>query len=147
MKSIMDKKDGTCYLCRMLYGDYTQKMVQEHHVFFGTAKRKLSEKYGLKVYLCLYHHTGDINGSQEAVHRNKEMADLLHAEGQKAFMKVYPEKDFLQIFGKSWLSAEEIREIEENRETAAEKEVPGGKAAAEPEGFLWNNFLDEDLPL
>lgn len=144
MKSIMDKKDGTCYLCRMLYGDDTQKTVQEHHIFYGTAKRKLSEKYGLKVYLCLYHHTGNINGAKEAVHRNKEIADLLHREGQKAFIKRYPEKDFLEIFGKSWLSVEEIRKI--NREMAAEEAASEVKVAAEPEGFLQSNYLDGDLP-
>lgn len=144
MKSIMDKKDGTCYLCRLLYGDHTQKTVQEHHIFYGTSKRKLSEKYGLKVYLCLYHHTGDIRGAKEAVHRNKEMADLLHVEGQRAFIKEYPEKDFLEIFGKSWLSVEEIRKI--NREMAAEKTVSGVKVAAEPEGFMRINHLDENLP-
>lgn len=141
MKSIMDKKDGTCYLCRLLYGDHTQKTVQEHHIFYGTAKRKLSEKYGLKVHLCLYHHTGDIRGTKEAVHRNKEMADLLHRAGQEAFIKAYPNLNFMKIFGKSWLSVEEITEI-----TVEEKTASGVKMAAEPEGFLWNATLDGGIP-
>lgn len=52
-KSIMqDKEDGQCYLCRILHGDYSIKPVrEEHHVIGGTANRRLSEKYGLKVYL------------------------------------------------------------------------------------------------
>lgn len=51
MKSIMQKKDGTCYLCRRLHGDTAPKATQCRHVVFGTANRKLSEKHGLKVYL------------------------------------------------------------------------------------------------
>lgn len=58
MKSIMhDKKEGTCYLCKRLCGDYYRKTTQEHHAIFGTAGRRLSERYGLKVYLCMEHHT------------------------------------------------------------------------------------------
>lgn len=100
MKSIMHSKDDkTCYLCMMLHGDYSRKIVQEHHVIFGFGRRKLSEKYGLKVYLCLWHHTE----GKEAVHRNAEMANLLKAEAQIAFEKKYPEENFLRIFGKNYL--------------------------------------------
>lgn len=49
-KSIIQKKKE-CIICNSLN-------VEEHHVFFGTANRKLSEKYGLKVYLCAEHHRG-----------------------------------------------------------------------------------------
>lgn len=49
-KSIMHKKDGTCYLCR-LSGNYAKHAcVQEHHIFPG-ADRQNSEETGLKVYL------------------------------------------------------------------------------------------------
>ena len=69
MKSILhNKQDGTCYLCMLLHDDHGRKQTQEHHVFYGTANRKISEKYGLKAYLCLEHHTYD--GGSEAVHRN-----------------------------------------------------------------------------
>lgn len=48
---MQDKADGYCYLCARLYGIYDrQENLQEHHVIFGRANRKLSEKYGLKVY-------------------------------------------------------------------------------------------------
>ena len=49
-KSIIQKKKE-CIICNSLNAE-------EHHVFFGTANRKLSEKYGLKVYLCAEHHRG-----------------------------------------------------------------------------------------
>lgn len=98
-KSIMhDKKDKTCYLCILLHGDYTQKLTQEHHAIFGSGRRQLAEKYGLKVYLCLGHHTA----GKESVHQNREMAELLKQQAQKDFEQRYPDLNFLRIFGRSY---------------------------------------------
>lgn len=100
MKSIMhDKKDGTCYLCMLLHGDYSRKTTQEHHVFYGTANRRLSEQYGLKVYLCLAHH----EYGPEAVHQKQELSVMLKKKAQKAFMERWPELNFRSIFGKDVL--------------------------------------------
>lgn len=101
MKSIMHKKDGTCYLCMRIHGDYSQKRTQEHHAIHGRGRRKLSEKYGLKVYLCFQHHTAD--GGAEAVHRNAETDLLVKKEAQKAFEKRWPALGFREIFGKNYL--------------------------------------------
>lgn len=111
-----NKKDGTCYLCMMLHGDDSRKTVlQEHHVFRGTANRKLSEKYGLKVYLDIDHHlTGP-----EAVHMNTKVAILLMQEGQKAFEKRYPDLDFLEIFGKNYLESDDRPRQQALQEPAA----------------------------
>ena len=98
MKSIMQQKDGSCYLCMKLNCDYGDKVTEEHHAIFGTAQRQLSEDYGLKVYLCLKHHTL----GPEAVHNNYKNARLLQAEAQEAFEKHFPEKDFRAIFGKNY---------------------------------------------
>lgn len=101
MKSIMhDRKDGTCYLCMKLHGDYSRKSVlQEHHAIGGTANRKKSEAYGLKVYLCPPHH---LNGlSPEAVHENIKIRRYVEAAAQEAFEEHYPEKDFREVFGKN----------------------------------------------
>lgn len=104
MKSIMhDKKDGTCYLCMKLHGDYSRKSVlQEHHAMGGTANRKLSEKYGLKVYLCIPHHPYD--GGPEAVHRNDRIRRYVETAAQAAFERHFPEEDFREVFGRyaSW---------------------------------------------
>lgn len=107
MKSIMhNKKDRTCYLCMMLHGDDSMKTVlQEHHIFGGTANRKMSERYGLKVSLCLDHH---LTGT-EAVHRNAKVAVLLKREGQRAFQKRYPNMDFMKTFGKNYLTDEDVQ--------------------------------------
>lgn len=111
-KSIMQNNDiGQCYLCRLLHNDYSIKSVrEEHHVMGGTANRRLSEKYGLKVYLDPDHHR---NGP-EAVHKNAEVAELLHKEAQKAFERTYPDLDFQGIFGKNYLSENE-RAYERNQ--------------------------------
>lgn len=100
MKSIMhDKEDGTCYLCMLLHNDYQRRTnLEEHHVFMGPS-RKNSEKYGLKVYLCHEHHLDH----PEAVHVNYDICRILQSAGQQAFMKKYPDKDFMKIFGKNYL--------------------------------------------
>lgn len=100
MKSILHKKDGTCYLCRKLHhysGQYSY--TEEHHVFEGTANRKLSEKYGLKVYLCLFHH----REGPEAVHMNKVNDLILKMDAQKEFEQTHSREEFMNIFGKNWL--------------------------------------------
>ena len=101
MKSIMHNKDsGTCYLCTRLHSDYSAKLVrQEHHAIFGTANRKLSEKYGLKVYLCLAHHTE----GKEAVHKNAETALVVKKEAQRAFEEHWPKLSFKEIFGCNYI--------------------------------------------
>lgn len=99
MKSIMHAKDGTCYLCMKLHQDFSVKpYVEEHHCIYGSARRKLSEKYGLKVYLCKEHHTTGCN----AAHSNPEISEMLKVAAQNAFEKRYPDLDFLEVFGKNY---------------------------------------------
>lgn len=77
MKSIIqDKKE--CYICRSPF-------VEEHHIFYGTANRKLSEKYGLKVWLCPKHHRGETG-----VHFNQKLNDKLRGIAEERFREIYP---------------------------------------------------------
>lgn len=96
MKSIMQDVDE-CYVC----GD--TRWLEEHHCIFGSGKRKLSEKYGLKVKLCKHHHTGDITGNKAAVHFNKVLDTKIKQEAQKAFERTYPELNFVKVFGRNYL--------------------------------------------
>lgn len=100
-KSIMhNRQDGTCYLCMLLHNDYSRKThLEEHHVMEGTANRRLSEKYGLKVYLDPEHH----RLSRESPHQDKEISDLLHVEAQKAFEKKYSYEQWMQVFGRNYI--------------------------------------------
>lgn len=99
MKSIMQDKDGTCYLCKKLEGDYSVKPVQEHHVVYGWANRRLSEKFGLKIYLCAEKHHEE---GKYSVHKNPDIRQQLCAEAQIAFEQNYPDLSFREIFGKNW---------------------------------------------
>ena len=90
---IQDEK--VCYLTGR--GDN----LEEHHVYYGTGNRKLSEKYGLKIYLTAEMHR---NG-KEAVHNNRELDMKIKAEVQEKAMEHYgwDIEDFRYIFGKSYV--------------------------------------------
>ena len=74
--------------------------LERHHIF-GGANRKLSEKYGLVVYLCHYCH----NEPPYGVHHNKKTAEMLHRYGQKKAMKEqgWQLETFIEVFGKNYL--------------------------------------------
>lgn len=93
MKSVIQNKKE-CFVCG------TTNWLEEHHIFGGT-NRKLSEKYGLKVWLCHYDH----NEPPVGAHHNKEKMLELKKIGQKSFMQYYGTsiEDFIQIFGKNYL--------------------------------------------
>lgn len=95
MKSIMNTQKGICYVCGR------RGFTQEHHIFYGTANRRLSERYGLKVHLGLEHH---IVGP-EAVHNgNEELNRKLKQEAQRAFESQHgSRKQFMEIFGRNYL--------------------------------------------
>ncbi len=92
MHSIISNRKR-CFICGSV------QWLEVHHIMGGYANRKLSEQYGLMVYLCHYCHNEPPNG----VHHNKEKMDWLRAEGQKRFEEEYPELDFLKVFGKNYL--------------------------------------------
>lgn len=71
--------------------------LEVHHVFFGNANRKLSDKYGLTVKLCPYCHRG-MNG----VHNNHGFDLKLKEFGQECFEASHPRLSFLKIFGKNY---------------------------------------------
>ena len=102
-KSIMHQKDGTCYLCMLLNGDYDDhKITEEHHAVFGWANRNLAERYGLKVYICPEHHRNGKN----AAHKNYKIAKLLQEKAQEAFERENPNLSFRAIFGMNYKSEE-----------------------------------------
>ena len=100
MKSIIQEDRERCYLCGM--GTYFEPL-DEHHVFGGTANRKLSEKYGLKVYL--HHSRCHIFNPKTAVHQNAKINNALKAKVQEIAMEHYgwTVEEFIKIFGKSYL--------------------------------------------
>ena len=90
-KSIMQQGDPRCFFCGRQHG------LERHHVMAGTANRKLSEQYGLWVWLCQEHHTGT-DGAQYDKEKNRSLKRLAqiafearhsHEEWMEAFMKNY----------------------------------------------------------
>lgn len=95
MKSIIpDGEYPVCYLSGR------SDNLEIHHVFEGNPGRKLSERYGLKVWLTQEMHTGE-NG----VHQNRKLSDRLKAEIQQKAMEYYgwSIEQFRHIFGKSYI--------------------------------------------
>jgi len=90
-KSIMQNKKQ-CYLCGR------QSYLEKHHIVSGTANRKLSEKYGLWVYLCHSCHTGDGGAQYE-----KELNLRLKQEAQKTFEEKYSHDLWMETFRKNYL--------------------------------------------
>ena len=83
-KSILQEKNGYCFLCGRYKGSGLDSL-DEHHVF-GGALRDKSEKYGLKVYL---HHLTCHENGKNAVHQSGEVADKLKAYAQRKAMEHY----------------------------------------------------------
>lgn len=97
--SIIQPKDGGCFLCERLHGDFRKKWTEEHHVYFGHGQRAISEANGFKVYLCIEHHrTG-----KEAVHMNHETCLQVQQETQRDFEKSHSREEFMDLIGKSYL--------------------------------------------
>ena len=91
-KSIIVDGMDNCFVCGSPY-------VEVHHVIYGTANRKLSDKYGLIVPLCHEHHRG-----QTGVHFNRDFDISLKKLAQEKFNAVYgANKSFLEVFGKNYI--------------------------------------------
>lgn len=94
-KSIMITRKGQCFLC----GRFCQ--TEKHHIFEGSGRRKLSEKYGLWVYLCHECH----NEPPDGVHFNKRNDLGLKARTQIRAMHVHgwTVDRFRELFRKSYI--------------------------------------------
>lgn len=93
MKSVL-QTNKECYVCGTTYN------LHDHHCIYGTSNRKHSERYGLKVWLCAYHH----NMSNDGVHFNQSLDLHLKQKSQMHFENnIGTRQEFLKIFGRSWL--------------------------------------------
>ena len=91
VRSIL-QREKRCRIC----GKLTD--LQLHHVMSGTANRKLSDKYGLVVWLCMEHHTGP-NG----VHMNRKLGDSMKGLAQIAFEAMHRHAEWMDLFKKNYL--------------------------------------------
>ena len=99
-QSILQEKDGTCYLCRKLDGIYAPvKGIEEHHAFPGDPWRQISETHGFKVYLCQMHH----RIGPAAVHNDAEMLRLIQRDIQEEYEQTHSREEWMAIMGKNYL--------------------------------------------
>lgn len=97
--SILQVKDGRCYLCMKLKNNYRiHNMVHEHHVY-GGPNRSISESEGFKVYLCPEHH---LNGPA-AVHNNIEHMRLIQEDCQRVYEEDHTRQQFMDLIGRNYL--------------------------------------------
>lgn len=90
-KSIM-QDDRRCYLCGAVIN------LERHHVMAGVANRKLSEKFGLWVWLCQRCHTGT-DGAQY----DREKNHLLKMDAQMRFEGLHGHEMWMDVFRKNYL--------------------------------------------
>ena len=96
-KSIL-QQEKCCYVCMKTYG------LHKHHIFYGRGRRRISEREGCFVYLCLRHH----NGSNAGVHFNKSLDLKLKQLCQEKWEKRNGTcEDFIKVFGRNYLEVDE----------------------------------------
>ena len=95
-KSILQNRKES-YLSGVTYN------LEEHHIFFGTANRKISEKYGLKVWLTTEEHRGTygVHGKY-----GKLLDKQLKKVAQKKFEETHTREEFIKLIGKNYLDNE-----------------------------------------
>ena len=98
MKSIIQKDKAHCFLCGM---NANLEPLDCHHVY-GGANRKISEKYGLKIYI---HHSKCHIFGKDSVHQNAKVDRTVKAVVQEKAMRHYgwSVDDFRKIFGKNYV--------------------------------------------
>ena len=89
-ESIM--RDGEalrCYVCG------STELLELHHIFHGTANRRISDKYGCVCFLCKYHHTGKYGHGLDL---------SLKRLCQSAWEDRFGDRTkFIEVFGRSYL--------------------------------------------
>lgn len=93
MRSILqDRKES--YISGSTYN------LEEHHIFFGTANRKVSEKNGLKVWLTSEEHRGTYG-----VHGKfgRDLDIKLKQDAQRKYEETHTREEFIKLIGKNYL--------------------------------------------
>ena len=93
MNKLTLQENKECFFCGKTEG------LHHHEVFYGTADRKKSIKYGCQVWLCPEHH----NISNKAVHMNRQMDLILKKYTQKRFEQLYSHEKFMEVFHRNYL--------------------------------------------
>ena len=101
MESILQKDRDRCFICgRNAHADFCG--LEEHHCFEGYGRRQISERYGLKIYICgdRCHRNGP-----KSVHKNAKVDRAVKKYAQKKAMKYYgwTIEQFIEKFRKNYI--------------------------------------------
>lgn len=93
MSESLLSKTKRCYICGAIE-------VEKHHIFFGTAKRKISDMEGCWMWLCPEHHRGS-----SGVHFDKKLCRKIQAKCEQEWISrnKSDEEGFRRIFGRNYL--------------------------------------------
>ena len=89
------QEERECYITQ------STTRLHKHHIFGGTANRRLSEEFGLWIWLRADWHVG----TPYSIHNNPMLMKRIQREGQLKAMECYgwSEADFRKVFGRSFL--------------------------------------------
>ena len=100
-----------CFLCRALKNEQSDTLaelsdqgLERHHIMFGYSSndRNYSERYGLWVWLCPYHH----REAPESVHKSKKTNLALRRIAQMVFEMEYGTDgrlEWMRLFRRNYL--------------------------------------------
>jgi len=94
---LQDEKE--CFMCRLIYDMRVEHNLERHHIYEGTANRKISEENGFWVYLSPHYH----NSSPEGVHHNENNNRLLKAICQRKYEETRTREEFMKLIGRNYL--------------------------------------------
>lgn len=79
-----------CYFCG-------KPEVQLHHIY-GGCNRKISDRNGFTVWLCVEHHTGN-----KGVHNCEQLSLVLKQRQQEQFEETHTRQEFIKLIGRNYL--------------------------------------------
>lgn len=94
MRSIVSN-NKKCFICG------TTRDLHKHHIYYGMSNRRLSEKYGCWLWLCVHHHVL----GPGAVHENKDLDLKLKKLCQVKWeeLGIGSREEFMRTFGRNYL--------------------------------------------
>lgn len=90
-KSIVIADMDWCYLCGR-----PRECI--HHIYTGTANRKISDKHGFILPLCNEHHTG-----KDGIHFDRELDQRVRRTCQRRYEETHSREEFIKLIGRSYL--------------------------------------------
>lgn len=96
-KSIINPKSERCFLCGW------KTPLEAHHIFHGTARRRLADEDGMIVYICRECHR-EVHEAED-----REHDESLKAMGEMVWCRYYGKTidDFIKRYGKNYIFDEE----------------------------------------